>query len=419
MMLPRPMAQNHTYKWVILFIATFSQTCATFVTYGMGPLATFYQKQYSLSQFETGLIVSAVNIGPIFSMLIFGNLMDKYGEKWIVGTGSILLGMNVFIASTTDKYAWLLIILMFVGIWYGTAQPGGSSAIIKWFPNQHRGLAMGIRQTGIPIGGALASAGLPYFYFRYGLSAAILAQATVAILGGFIFLIFYKDRQENKNPKVQYGFMEKINKIKNNAELYPVFFIGITMISLQLIIVAHLMSYLTNTLQFGLKLSGLFLSLALVGGMVGRVILAWISDTVFKGNRSKPLQLTIWLTVICIACLVFLPASIPLWITSLLCFLLGFLGMGWFSLFIVLVSEKSNPHFIGLTVSFALTLNQFFIVISPALFGILVDYFKSYRIPFLLLAFSIFIGGIWLWVTERNRDLKNHGTRPFENENKP
>ncbi|MEZ0118650.1 UNVERIFIED_ORG: MFS family permease [Heyndrickxia coagulans] len=118
MMLPRPMTQKHTYKWVILFIATFSQTCATFVTYGMGPLATFYQKQYGLSQFETGLIVSAVNIGPIFSMLIFGNLMDKYGEKWIVGTGSILLGMNVFIASTTDKYVWLLIILMFVGIWY-------------------------------------------------------------------------------------------------------------------------------------------------------------------------------------------------------------------------------------------------------------------------------------------------------------
>ncbi|KEF38681.1 sugar phosphate permease [Schinkia azotoformans MEV2011] len=157
--------EKRSYKWVILFIATFSQTCATFVTYGMGPLATFYQKQFSLSQFETGLIVSAVNIGPIFSMLIFGNLMDKYGERWVVGIGSILLGINVLIAYTTNSYVLLLIILMFVGIWYGTAQPGGSSAIIKWFPNKHRGLAMGIRQTGIPIGGALASAILPYFFF--------------------------------------------------------------------------------------------------------------------------------------------------------------------------------------------------------------------------------------------------------------
>ncbi|MFC3882416.1 MFS transporter [Bacillus songklensis] len=393
--------QKHTYKWIILFIATFSQTCATFVTYGMGPLAAFYQKQYSLSQFETGLIVSAVNIGPIFSMLIFGNLMDKYGEKWVVGIGSILLGINVLTAYTTDRYVLLLIILTFVGIWYGTAQPGGSSAIIKWFPNKHRGLAMGIRQTGIPIGGALASAFLPYFFYRYGLSSAILAQAIMAILGGSIFLIFYKDQTMNKNPKEQYRFMEKINKIKNNSELYPVFFIGITMVSLQLIIVAHLMSYLTNTLQISLNLSGVLLSLSLVGGMFGRIILAWLSDTIFKGNRSRPLQLTIWLTVVTIVCLVFFSTSIPIWLISLLCFLLGFLGIGWFSLFIVLISEKSNPDFIGLTVSFALTLNQIFIVISPSLFGILVDYFKSYKIPFFLLALFIFIGGIWLRVTER------------------
>lgn len=131
----------------------------------MGPLATFYQKEYDLSQFETGLIVSAVNVGPIFSMLIFGNLMDNYGEKWIVGLGSILLGLNVLLAYGVENYYILLAILMFVGIWYGTAQPGGSSAIVKWFPKENRGLAMGIRQTGIPIGGALASMLLPVFFY--------------------------------------------------------------------------------------------------------------------------------------------------------------------------------------------------------------------------------------------------------------
>lgn len=83
-----------TYKWFILFIATLAQACATFVTYGMGPLATFYQSEFHLSQLETGLIVSAVNIGPIFSMIFFGDLMDKYGERWTVGLGAILLSQN-------------------------------------------------------------------------------------------------------------------------------------------------------------------------------------------------------------------------------------------------------------------------------------------------------------------------------------
>ncbi|MFB4322095.1 MFS transporter, partial [Priestia sp. BR_2] len=51
--------QKVSYKWMILFIATLSQACATFVTYGAGPLAAFWQRLYDLSQFQTGLLVSA------------------------------------------------------------------------------------------------------------------------------------------------------------------------------------------------------------------------------------------------------------------------------------------------------------------------------------------------------------------------
>ena len=396
-----------SYRWVILIIATFSQTCATFVNYGIGPLATFSQGVYQLSQFQTGLIVSAVNVGPIFSMLIFGNLMDKYGERWVVGLGSILLGLNMLIALPINEYVYLLIVLVFVGVWYGTAQPGGSSAIINWFPkNKNRGLAMGIRQTGIPLGGALASTTLPFFFYNYGLSSAKLAQAIVAILGGVIFLIFYKDHGMNAQRQQNYRFMEKINKIKKNSSLYPVFFIGMSMISLQLIILAHLMSYLSSTLHISLSISGALLSVVLIGGAVGRILLAWISDNLFNGDRSKPLQLTILLTVITLIVLVYLLSYLPLWGVYILCFVLGFLGVGWYSLFIVLMSEKADKEFIGLTVSFGLTLNQIFIVLAPSLFGLLVDYFNGYKLPFFLLILFILIGGVWLNFAERNNKLQ-------------
>ncbi|MEK1829779.1 MFS transporter [Priestia megaterium] len=89
--------QKASYKWMILFVATLSQACATFVTYGVGPLAAFWQRLYDLSQFQTGLLVSSVQIGPIFSMLLFGNWMDQYGERWLVGGGSILLGISMLL----------------------------------------------------------------------------------------------------------------------------------------------------------------------------------------------------------------------------------------------------------------------------------------------------------------------------------
>ncbi|RJS60281.1 MFS transporter [Bacillus sp. PK3_68] len=399
-------AKKENYKWLILFIATLAQACATFVTYGIGPLATFYQREYELSQLEVGLLVSAVNAGPIFSMLFFGDLMEKHGEKWVVGLGAVFLGCSILAASLTDQYVLLLIILAIVGLWYGTAQPGGSSAIMKWFPKQHRGLAMGIRQTGIPIGGAVASMILPFLFYYNGATAVITAQSAVAITGGLVFLLFYKDIKHGKNGSKKHRFMEKINTIKSNTSLYPVFFIGMIMVSLQIILVAHLMSYFTNTLHVKLSTAGSFLSFALAGGMFGRIILAWISDHVFKGNRSKPLQLTMWASAMAVLGLILLPSYLPLWAINLLCFWIGFLGIGWFSLFIVLVSEKSTTEFSTLTVSFALTLNQVFIVVSPSLFGWLVDYSSGYTIPLLMLTFFIMAGAVWLGSSERHYNKK-------------
>ncbi|MFD1706605.1 MFS transporter [Siminovitchia sediminis] len=385
---------------MVLVVATVAQTTAAFVTFGMGPMAALYQTSYNLSQFETGLIVSAVNIGPIFSLIIFGNLMDKYGEKWVVGIGSILLGFHILVSYFIHSYIVLLINLLFAGIWYGTAQPGGSSAIVKWFPDRNRGLAMGIRQTGIPLGGALAAALLPFIFFQYGLPPAVLVQGGIAVIGGLVFLILYKNKTKEYKRRQELPFKEKIIRIKNNTQLYPVFFIGVAMVSVQLITIAHLMGYLTNVIHVGLSQAGVFMSLALFGGILGRILLAWVSDTIFHGDRGKPLQITAWSAALCILGFILSHAHLPVWIIGTLCLIHGFFGFGWYSLFIVLVAERSDTRFIALTVSFALTLNQIFIVASPALFGLLVDQLNGYTIPFALLAAAVCAGGIWLKVSE-------------------
>lgn len=152
-----------------------------------GASCLFYQMEWHLTSFQTGLIVSAVNIGPIFSMLLFGYLMDKKGEKQIIGWGSIILGLSAFLLIPVNHYTTLLLVLIVVGIWYGSAQTGGSTAIVKWFPDKHRGLAIGIRQTGIPIGGALSSIVLTYLYQQHHLSTVHLVQGLVAIGGGLYF----------------------------------------------------------------------------------------------------------------------------------------------------------------------------------------------------------------------------------------
>ncbi|MCL1699523.1 MFS transporter [Lysinibacillus sp. Bpr_S20] len=387
---------NTYYKWIIVLVATLSQTAATFVTYGMGPIATFYQIEWNLSPLQTGFIVSAVNIGPIFSMILFGYLMDKKGEKQIIGWGSILLGLSALLLMLVNNYAVLLFLLFIVGVWYGSAQTGGSTAIVKWFPDKHRGLAIGIRQTGIPIGGALASVILTYMYHHYSLASVHFMQGIVAIAGGLLFLLMYREpRIRGKVSATSVTFKEKLVAIKNNKDLYPIYIVGIVMMSLQMILVAHFMSYLHEEGGYSLTQAGQYLSLVLIGGMIGRVAIAWMSDQFFAHKRE-------FLLIIVMVCAVVLTVLVPFMLQAkmlmlLCCFLLGFVALGWYSLFIACVTEQSNPNYIGLTVSAALTLNQLFIVIAPSLFGLMVTAFSSYQLAMDIVAAFVALGAINLY----------------------
>ncbi|MFJ8102000.1 MFS transporter [Lysinibacillus sp. NPDC096212] len=394
---------NTYYKWIIVLVATLSQTAATFVTYGMGPIATFYQIEWDLSSFQTGFIVSAVNIGPIFSMMLFGYLMDKRGEKQIIGWGSILLGFSALLLMLVNNYAVLLFLLLIVGVWYGSAQTGGSTAIVKWFPDKHRGLAIGIRQTGIPIGGALASAILTYMYYHHSLISVHLVQGLVAIAGGLLFLLIY---QEPKNREAvattSVTFKEKLEAIKNNKDLYPIYIVGIVMMTLQMILVAHFMSYLHQEGGYSLTEAGQYLSVVLIGGMIGRVAIAWISDHFFAQKREFLLMIVMASAVILI---VILPLMLHAKMLMLLgCFLLGFVALGWYSLFIACVTEQSNPQYVGLTVSAALTLNQLFIVIAPSLFGFMVTFFSSYQLALDIVAIFVALGAMNLYRVTQNKN---------------
>lgn len=392
----------HTYyRWVILLVATLSQTAATFVTYGMGPVASFYQMEWHLTSFQTGLIVSAINIGPIFSMLLFGYLMDKKGEKQIIGWGSILLGLSALLLIPVNHYTTLLIVLIVVGIWYGSAQTGGSTAIVKWFPNKHRGLAIGIRQTGIPIGGALASIVLTYLYQHHHLSSVHLAQGLMAVGGGLLFLLLYKEPKQHATATAPLiPFKEKMRAIRHNRALYPLFFVGMVMMSLQMIIIAHFMSYLHHEGGYTLTEAGRYLSLILLGGMLGRMVLAWMSDQYFAQKREPLLVLVMVATFLMVGCLPFVIHSKGLMI--IFCSVFGFLALGWYSIYITCVTEQSDSQAVGLTVSAALTINQFFIVLAPTVYGLLVAVFSSYQLALDVIAVMVILGAFHLYRTSQS-----------------
>ncbi|WP_129111155.1 MFS transporter [Bacillus toyonensis] len=206
---------DSTYKWMMLIFATIAQTTATLITYGVGAFALFWKEEYVLTNMESGLLVSVVNIGPLFCMLFVGKLLDQYNEKWLITISSFLLGGSLLLTNIVNGFNGLLFVLLLVGMFYSVSQPGGSKVIIKWFSKENRGLAMGIRQAGIPIGGVLAGVLIPLLVIKYNLSYAINVIGSICIIGGHLFFIFYQDpcvRKEGKQERIKTSFWVQLKQ---------------------------------------------------------------------------------------------------------------------------------------------------------------------------------------------------------------
>lgn len=363
-------------KWSMLILATVAQASATLITYGVGVLALFWKQKYVLSNMQVGLLISAVNIGPLFCMLFAGRLLDRYNERILIGASAVLLGGTLLLAHMARGFIGLLFVLLLIGTFYSVSQPGGSKVILKWFPKEMRGLAMGIRQAGIPIGGALAGVTIPLLTLKFSLSYTINVIATICVVGGLLFFIFYKEsnaREHTSREDVRLSFWMQLKRVICKNELYPIFITGICMISLQMILVGHFMKFLAVEKSITPILAGKVFSIMLFAGMIGRIILATISDTYYKGNRRTPLFICVCISFCLILVVVMSIHTMRLWTLFVASGLLGFFAIGWFSLFMVEVAESANEESVGLTVSFALTLNQIAIIFAPALFGYIVD----------------------------------------------
>jgi sugar phosphate permease len=149
-------------------------------------LAPALREEYGLSLTEIGVVLAAEWIGLTFALLPWGFAVDRYGERWTLAGG--LAGCSAFLAGAAfaPSFAWLVALLGLAGIAGGSVQSGSGRAVMGWFSASQRGLALGVRQTAVPVGGAVAALVLPLLETpRAGLlfvSGFVLVGAVVGAL---------------------------------------------------------------------------------------------------------------------------------------------------------------------------------------------------------------------------------------------
>lgn len=126
-------------------------------------------------------------------MLPVGLLIDRLEERRIILAEVATMALFTLWATQVSTFVWLFILFFLASLGASSSAPGGSKAIAAWFSRSRWGGAMGIRQTGVTIGGLMAALILPPIAVGFGWKVGLGLAAGIPLFTILCFGLFYRE----------------------------------------------------------------------------------------------------------------------------------------------------------------------------------------------------------------------------------
>ena len=175
----------------MLAAGTAAQT--SFSAFGIGlPVAVpAIRDELGLSLAAIGVVLAAEWIGSLLTLLPWGLLTDRVGERIVLATGLGACGVVLVVAGHASTATGLALLLGLAGATGVSVNAASGRAVMHWFEADERGFALGIRQTSVPVGGLIGAIVLPHL----DVESAFLFMGGLCLLGAVVGAVFLRERR--------------------------------------------------------------------------------------------------------------------------------------------------------------------------------------------------------------------------------
>src|SRR5271170_124417 len=181
-----PTASALANPWIQLIIGVVCMACVANLQYGwtlfVDPIDTKYHWGRAAIQLAFTLFV----LIETWLIPIEGYLVDRFGPRWVVIAGSILVAAAWVLNSSAGSLPVLYFAAALGGIGTGCVYGTCVGNALKWFPGR-RGLAAGITAAGFGAGAALTIGPIKAMINSAGYEHAFLVFGLIQ--GGIVFLM--------------------------------------------------------------------------------------------------------------------------------------------------------------------------------------------------------------------------------------
>jgi sugar phosphate permease len=378
----------------VLAAGTAAQAGLSAVFFGVPVLAPALREEFDLSLSQIGIALSSLWIGPILTLLGWGLLADRFGERAVLATGLAACGVLVAAAGYTSDFAVLVTLLLLSGAAGSSVNAASGRAVMQWFMPEERGFALGIRQTAIPLGGAVAALALPLAEQSGGLEAAFGLLGLLCAGSAIAAVLVIREPPvrdvELEGDAVPWTLRDRrLWTLCVGSSLYLFAQLAVMSFGVLFLHDAHGMS--------GAAAAGV-LAVVQAGAVVTRIGAGKISDRL--GNRLRPLR-WIGLASACGLLVTALVADRELAVVIVVLVVAGAISMAWNGLSLTAAAELAGRARSGAAIGFQQTTLSLAGVGVPIVFAALVEA-TSWRAGFALSALGP-LAGWWMLGSLRER----------------
>lgn len=131
-----------------------------------------------------GIVQSSFLWGYIFSSVVGGALVDRYGGKRVIATGVALWSLATLLTPWAANHSttYLLAVRAFFGLAEGVALPSMNILLSRWFPNNERASAVGFSMAGFHLGNVVGLLLTPIMLTSIGIMGPFILFASLGLL---------------------------------------------------------------------------------------------------------------------------------------------------------------------------------------------------------------------------------------------
>ena len=334
---------------------------------------------------QAGSFLSAYYIGAAIMSLPAGWMGDRWGVLATMVIGQALISAGLSGVAGSISFSLLTLIMIVAGAGYGMLNPTTAKAAMAWFPRRQRATAVGFKQVGLPLGGAVGALIMPHLGLSLGWRPAVMMPAALVAVVGLLTWMLYRDPPDSEYAARGTADGPSLAAVLANRDLWLVALSTLIFAGMQTVWMSFLVLYLTDVLFLPLVQAGGYLVMAQMAGMAGRVLFGVLSDGYFQGRRRVVLVIAGAGSTACSIAMAGTGPSTGAWLLGSLAVTFGFFGIGWNGVQHTLLAELVGPRGAGTAVGLGLTISSFGVSLCPPLFGLAVQRLGGFAVPWAML----------------------------------